>query len=239
MPANQHNGGGFLTYKEMRCVAQEIFKYEQRMRRIRTSAMIGGSILLIFVVLLGGGVVIFGMVADTEVREDGRQSALVKRDSNRVIATSESTEDFDGSDLVDYQRNGVDANGDPDGEWILNDSRVAMIKTISWKEGEVGNETTIVHHVADITRYDGQNTSVDITTKVGHKIIIWDSDGVDRFDVMIRRWNVDMQDWETNDYQEVVPDGDEDDLGRGRVVVSVDRPRLDPAPRPVALDNYF
>mmetsp|Transcript_101646 Transcript_101646/g.303295 ORF Transcript_101646/g.303295 Transcript_101646/m.303295 type:complete len:242 (-) Transcript_101646:106-831(-) len=241
MPANNNNdgNGGVLTYREMRAVAQDIFTYERKMRNIRTLAMIGGAVLVIFLVLLGGGVVIFGLASDTEVKHDGSQEALVKKNSDTVISTAESKESMDAAELVDYQRNEVDARGDPDGDWILNASRIAMIKTVSWKEGDPGNETTYVQHVADITRHDGQNTSVEITTKAGHKMIIWDSDGQDNFNVMIRRWSIETQDWETSDYVEVLPEGDEDPSGRGRVVVTLDRPRLTSAPRTVNMEDYF
>jgi len=170
----------------------------------------------------------------TEIKEDGAQLAMVsKKDTSKVVATAQSLEDIDGSDLVDYGRYDVDANGDPDGEWNLSDERIALIRTISWKDGQ----RMEVHHVAEIVRFDGTDARVEITTKAGHVITIWDKDGVDNFDVVIRRF-----DRNTNSFgpdEDVNPMGDENDSGRGRILVSLNRPVLADRPRPINIDDFF
>lgn len=222
-----------LTYKEMRAVAQEIFKYEANMRKIRTGAMLCGGLLITLVVTLGGVLLILQFTVDTDVDCGGKQCAWVKRGTKKVIQTTESLEDLDASDLTDYERDQTDANGDEDGEWVLSDAKLSMIRTISWRE----NDTMYVQHVAEIRRVNGQDTRVEITTKAGHKMTIWDNDGVDNFNVMISRY-----DQETNTYgpeTEVLPDGDEGDLGRGRVMVSLKRPDLSYKVRDVKMEEYF
>ena len=37
--------------------------------------------------------------------------AMVKKDTDKVVATTQSMEDLDASDLVDYGRGGKDADG--------------------------------------------------------------------------------------------------------------------------------
>lgn len=235
--------GETLTYKEMRAVAQEIFNYEKKMRKIRTIAMIAGGLLMTTILVLAGTVLIFQMTADTEVQEAGGQSALVKKGTNRVVATTESVEDVDGADLVDYAKNRVDAEGDPDGDWLLSDSRIAMIRSISWKECDDANSggppcTTYVEHVAEIRRIDGTNASVEVTCKAGHKITIWDHDSTDNFNVLIKRWNRVSNTFDAE--EEINAEGDEDG-GRGRIMVSLKKPMLvdPPGGRTIKMDDYF
>jgi len=221
-----------VTYGEMRMVAQEIHRLEKQARRIRFGALICVGLLV--------GTVIFGAVIallvsafkQTDVKEDGAQLALVKKDTQKVVATTQSLEDIDGSDLIDYARTRVDANGEADGPWVLSDERISQIRTISWRAGGV----TEVHQVAEITRQDGTDAKVIITTKAGHVITIWDNTGGDNFDVMMKRW-----DRNTHTFGpefEVNADGDEAD-GRGRVLVSLSRPRLEARPRAINVDNFW
>jgi hypothetical protein len=225
--------GGTVSYAEMRMVAQEIHRLETQARRIRTCA-------LIFVGLLVGTAVFAGVIAllvsaftQTEIKEDGAQLAMVKKDTNKVVATSQSLEDIDGSDLLDYARVGTDAAGDPDGEWVLADARIALIRTISWKAGQ----KTEVHHVGEIVRHDGKDARVEITTKAGHIITIWDQDGVDNFDIVIKRYDPSTKSYLPD--EDVNPNGDENNSGRGRVLVSLSRPTLEARPRPINVDDFW
>jgi len=226
--------GGTVTYAEMRMVAQEIHRLERQARQIRTAALVCVGLLVGTAVFAGVIALLVSAFTQTEIKEDGAQLAMVsKKDTSKVVATAQSLEDIDGSDLVDYGRYDVDANGDPDGEWNLSDERIALIRTISWKDGQ----RMEVHHVAEIVRFDGTDARVEITTKAGHVITIWDKDGVDNFDVVIRRF-----DRNTNSFgpdEDVNPMGDENDSGRGRILVSLNRPVLADRPRPINIDDFF
>lgn len=227
-----------VTYGEMRMVAQEIHRLEKQARRIRFGALICIGLLV--------GTVIFGAVIallvsafkQTDVKEDGAQLALVKKDTQKVVATTQSLEDIDGSDLVDYARTRVDANGDPDGAWVLSDERISQIRTISWRAADpaTGAKVTEVHQVAEIMRQNGKDTAVKITTKAGHVITIWDNTGGDNFDVMMKRWDAATKTFGPE--FEVNADGDEAD-GRGRVLVSLTRPSLEARPRAINVDNFW
>jgi len=225
----------YVTYDELRDVAQQIFNIQKKQRMIRTCAMISiGAIVGTFVVF-GGCYVLFTAVTETQLKETSgnHQLALVQKDTDKVIATTECTEDVDGADLLDYQRTEVDADGYPDGEWILPSNRLSMIRTLSWYE----NDTMVVQHVSEIIRYDGNNTHLHITTKAGHQIQIWDSDGEDDFSVMMRRYE-----FETNTFTawtEINADGDQDARGRGRVVASLRRPTLTQKAPQIVLSDYI
>lgn len=227
--------GGSVTYAEMRMVAQEIHRLEKQARRIRTGALICIGLLVGTAVFAGVIALLVSAFTETEIEEDGAQLAMVKKDTNKVVATTQSLEDLDGSDLVDYSRGQwTDTNGDPDGEWILTDERIARIRTISWKDGP----TMEVHHIAEIVRHDGQDTRVEMITKAGHKITIWDQfPNDDNFDVEIQRYD------RTNNVlgpvEDVNPMGDENDSGRGRILVSLTRPVLESRPRPINIDDFF
>jgi hypothetical protein len=223
---------GSVTYGEMRLVAQEIHRLEKQAQRIRTAA-------LIFVGLLVGTAVFAGVIAmlvsaftQTEIKDDGGQMAMVKKNTDKVVATSQSLEDIDGSDLVDYLRTGVDAEGKADGEWQLTDERIALIRSISWKAGQKME----VHYISEIVRHDGKDVRVELTTKAGHKITIWDSDGVDNFDVMMKRYDRISKTYMAE--EEINANGDEAD-GRGRILVSLDRPTLIAKPRPINVDDFW
>jgi len=225
--------GGTVTYAEMRMVAQEIHRLEQQARRIRTGALICVGLLVGTAVFAGVIALLVSAFTETEIKEDGAQLAMVKKDTNKVVATSQSLEDVDGSDLVDYARNLKDANGEPDGEYTLSDERIALIRTISWKAGQKME----VHHVSEIVRHDGKDVRVEITTKAGHKITIWDKDGVDNYDVVINRYDRVQQKLLPD--EDVNPNGDENDSGRGRVLVSLNRPVLAARPRPINVDDFW
>jgi hypothetical protein len=230
------NDKGELTYKEMRAVAQEIFAIERKQRKMRTAALVVSGLLLGTIAFLLCMVLIYGLVSETEVKDDHNQLALVKKGSNQVVATTESVEDLDGADLVDYDRSGKDANGTADGNWLLSESQIAMIRTISWREADVMN----VHHIAGITRYDGQDARVEMTTKAGHEIVVWDSDGVDNFNVKLKRWNPDNNAFDPEVEVNAEGDFDNDPNGRGRVVVSLRRPTLDKSGSgAVSTPDYF
>lgn len=225
--------GGAVTYSEMRMVAQEIHRLEQQARRIRTGALICIGLLVGTAVFAGVISLLVTAFTETEIKEDGGQIAMVKKDTNKVVATSQSLEDIDGSDLVDYGRTGKDAQGLPDGEWTLTDERIALIRTISWKAGQKME----VHHVSEVVRHNGNDTRVEISTKAGHKIVIWDQDGTDNFDVTIRR--MDRVTGKLMPVEDVNPNGDENNSGRGRVLVSLNRPVLAPRPRPINVDDFW
>jgi len=225
--------GGSVSYAEMRMVAQEIHRLERQARRIRTGALVFTGLLVGTAIFAGIIALLVSAFQDTEIKEDGSQMAMVKKDTDKVVATTQSMEDMDASDLVDYGRSGKDADGDPDGEWTLTDERISMIRSLSWKEGQ----RLEVHHVAEIVRVDGKHTRVEITTKAGHRITIWDKDGVDNFDIMMKRF-----DRNTNTFLpevEVNADGDESDTGRGRVLVSLARPVLAPRPRAINIEDFW
>lgn len=222
-----------VTYGEMRMVAQEIHRLEKQARRIRFCALICVG-LLVGTAIFGGVIALLvSAFKQTDVKEDGAQLALVKKDTQKVVATTQSLEDIDGSDLIDYARTRVDANGEADGPWVLSDERISQIRTISWRAGGV----TEVHQVAEITRDDGTEAKVKLTTKAGHEITIWDNTGGDNFDVMMRRWDREKKNWEGPEF-EVNAEGDEAD-GRGRVLVSLSRPRLEARPRAINVDNFW
>lgn len=225
--------GGTVTYAEMRMVAQEIHRLEMQARRIRTGALICIGMLVGTAVFAGVIALLVSAFAETEIKEDGAQLAMVKKDTDQVVATTQSLEDLDGSDLIDYARTGQDAQGIADGEWTLTDERIALIRSISWKDGP----RMEVHHVAEIMRHDGQDAHVLITTKAGHKITIWDQDGVDNFDVEIQRY--DRANKVLGPKEDVNPQGDEGDSGRGRILVSLSRPVLAARPRAVNVDDFF
>lgn len=224
--------GGTVSYAEMRMVAQEIHRLERQARRIRTGALVFTGLLVGTAIFAGIIALLVSAFTDTEIKEDGAQMAMVKKDTDKVVATTQSLEDLDASDLVDYSRSGTDAEGAPDGEWTLTDERISLIRTLSWKEGQ----RLEVHHVAEIVRHDGKNTAVEITTKAGHKITIWDKDGVDNFDIMIKRYDRNTNTFLTE--VEVNADGDEVD-GRGRVLVSLTRPVLAARPRAINVDDFW
>jgi len=225
----------YVTYDELRDVAQQIFNIQKKQRFIRTCAMISIGVLVGVLLVFGGCCILLSAVHETQVKETSgsHQLALVQKDTDKVIATTECTEDIDGSDLLDYQRNNIDAHGDPDGEWVLPSNRLSMIRSVSWYE----NSTMVVQHVSEIVRHDGNDTRVEITTKAGHQIFIWDSDGVDNFNVMMRR-----HEFETNSFSpwvEVNAEGDQDDRGRGRVVASLKRKTLTKQAQTISLSEYF
>jgi len=232
MPSN----AGTVTYAEMRMVAQEIHRLEKQARRIRTCALISIGLLVGSAVFAGVAALLVSAFTETEIKDTdgGSELKMVKKDTKNVVATTQSLEDIDGSDLIDYARTRKDANGDDDGEWILSDERIALIRSVSWKDGK----NLEVHHVAEIVRHDGKDAHVKLTTKAGHKITIWPQDGVDNFDVQIERY-----DWEKNPplqpAEDVNPMGDENDSGRGRILVSLSRPVLEERPRPIKVDDFF
>lgn len=218
--------GQTLTYDEVRAVAQEIYRIERKMRWIRTGVCVA-SLLLALTVTLGFVMVfVFRAVEQTEVRQDRPNTplALVEAGTDNVIRTAESLEDVDASQLIDYDS----AAGD-EGEWNLSDERLAMIRTISWKN----REEMHVHHVAEVTRYDGQDARVVITTKANHKIRI----NVTDFDVEIMMFDPDRNTWDPP--VEVSPEGADDDAGRGRVLVSLRRPSMGSNLPPIDIQNYF
>jgi len=227
-------GSGTVSYAEMRMVAQEIHKLERQARRIRTIALVVVGLLVGTAIFAGIIALLVSAFQDTEIKEDGSQMAMVKKDTDKVVATTQSLEDIDASDLVDYGRSSTDGTGSPDGPWTLTDERISLIRTLSWKEGQ----RLEVHHVAEVVRHDGLDTRVEITTKAGHKITIWDSDATDNFNIMIKRY-----DRNTKSYlpeQEVNANGDEDGTGgRGRVLVSLNRPVLEPRPRAINIDDFW
>lgn len=233
------NAGGTVTYNEMRMVAQEIHRLEKQARRIRTGALVCIGLLVGTAVFAGVIVLLVSAFTETEIKDDNGQLAMVKKETNKVVATTQSLEDLDGSDLVDYNRDGKDANGEADGEWTLTDERIALIRTISWKDGQKME----VHHVAEIVRHDGTDTRVEITTKAGHQITIWDSDLLsgktagDNFDVKIKRFDRDTRQFGPE--EEVNAQGDENDSGRGRILISMSRPTLEARPRPINVDDFF
>lgn len=230
--------GGTVTYAEMRMVAQEIHRLEKQARRIRTGALVFTGLIVGTAIFAGVIALLVSAFQDTEIKDDGgSQMAMVKKDTDQVIATTQSLEDLDASDLVDYARNEKDAEGLPDGEWTLSDERISLIRSLSWKSGQKME----VHHVAEITRYNGKDTRVEITTKAGHKITIWDSEklsgvGSDNFDIKIRRKHLNGT---MAPEEEINADGDENDTGRGRVLVSLNRPVLAPRPRAVNVDDFW
>jgi len=226
-------GEGTVTYAEMRMVAQEIHRLEMQARRIRTAALVAIGLLVGTAVFAGVIALLVSAFTETEIKDDGGQMAMVKKDTDKVVATTQSLEDLDGSDLIDYARSGKDANGEADGEWTLTDERIALIRTISWKDGP----KLEVHHVAEIVRHDGNDARVDITTKAGHKITVWDQDGVDNFDVVIQRYDQALK--KLGPKEDVNPQGDENDSGRGRILISLNRPVLAPRPRPINIDDFF
>jgi len=236
--------GQKVSYAEMRMVAQEIHRLEKQARRIRTIALVSSGLFLGTAVFAGVIFLLVKAFAETEVKREDGTATLVKKDTTDVVQTTQSLEDRDGSSLLDYARNTLDANGDPDGDWKLTDEQISRIRTISWKAGQVME----VHHVAEIVRYDGTDTRVEITTKANHKITIWNNDCLgqnnvpisgctaDKFDVMIRRY-----DRTTNTYaaeEEVNANGDEGTEGKGRVVVSLERPKVE-AKETINLDDYL
>jgi len=231
--------GESLNYKEMRAVAQEIFILERKSRRIRAFGLICSSLVLGSLVLLGAMALLYQGMKETEVQDDGHSNlVLTKKGSQDIIATTQSLEDLDGSDLVDYARTGSDTNGEPDGEWTLSDAKLSRIRTISWRE----DDTTYIHHVASIVRYNGKDTRVELKTKALHMIRIWDdtaddaTGAADNFAIEIKTWNP-----TTNSYSawtEVNADGDEDG-GRGRVLVNLRRSKMDDPIRPINYKDYF
>jgi hypothetical protein len=228
------SAGGTVTYAEMRMVAQEIHRLEKQARRIRTGALVCIGLLVGTAIFAGVIVLLVSAFQETEIKQDEGQLAMVKKDTNKVVATTQSLEDVDGSDLVDYSRGAADNNGDPDGEWTLSDERVALIRSISWKDGPVME----VHHVAEIVRHDGTDTRVEIVTKANHKITIWDQfPGDDNFDVQIQRYSRETNTWAAS--ADVNPQGDENNSGRGRILVSLARPQLETRPRPINVDDFF
>jgi hypothetical protein len=175
---------------------------------------------------------------ETEIKEDGGQLAMVKKDTDKVVATTQSLEDIDGSDLVSYAKTKKLADGTMDGEWTLSDERIALIRTISWKAGPVLE----VHYVSEIVRHDGAQTRVEITTKAGHLITLWDDQGLKpgetKMEVFIKRFNKHTN--KLGAEEEVNPNGDEAGQdGRGRVLVSLSRPTLAARPRPINVDDFF
>lgn len=230
---NSNAAQGKVSYGEMRMVAQEIHRLEAQARRIRTAALVIIGLLVGTAVFAGVIALLVSAFTETQIKQDGGQLAMVKKDSDKVIATTQSTEDLDISDMVDYGRDKTDSNGEADGEWTLTEERIARIRTISWKAGQ----TMEVHHIAEIVRHDGTNTRVEMTTKAGHKIVVWDNTGGDNFDVMITRF-----DRSTNQYlpeEEINANGDESNTGRGRVLVSLTRPVLEARPRGINVDDYW
>lgn len=227
---------GQVSYAEMRQVAQEIHRLEKQARQIRTGALICVGLLVGTAVFAGVIALLVAAFTETEIREDGGQLAMVKKDTNKVVATTQSLEDIDGSDLVSYAKTKTLADGTKDGEWTLSDERIALIRTISWKAGPVLE----VHYVSEIVRHDGNQTRVEITTKAGHVITLYDDQGLKagetKNEVFIKRFNK-----RNNSFgvlEEVNPNGDEKD-GLGRVLVSLNRPTLAARPRPINVDDFF
>jgi hypothetical protein len=232
-----------VTYGEMRLVALELNRLEVRGKRIRTCAMIIIGFISVTALFAGGIAVLVSAFKKTEVRDQPSGLILTKKETQKIIATSQSTEDIDGSDLIDYGRNLIDDNGDPDGAWTLSNDRIALIRSLSWRSDDTdpsspsyGQKKTEVHHVAEIERHDGPQAHVKIVTKAKHIIKIWDNTGGDNFDVKIFRYNR-----ATGGYfpeEEISANGDEAD-GRGRVLVSLSRPRLQTRPRAINADDYW
>jgi hypothetical protein len=229
---------GTVSYAEMRQVAQEIHRLEKQARQIRTGALVCVGLLVGTAVFAGVIALLVAAFTETEIKEDGGQLAMVKKDTDKVVATTQSLEDIDGSDLVSYAKTKKLADGTMDGEWTLSDERIALIRTISWKAGPVLE----VHYVSEIVRHDGAQTRVEITTKAGHLITLWDDQGLKpgetKNEVFIKRFNK-----HTNKFgpeEEVNPNGDEAGQdGRGRVLVSLSRPTLAARPRPINVDDFF
>jgi hypothetical protein len=229
-----------VSYAEMRMVAQEIHRLNQTQRRIRTAGMVFTGLLVGTALFAGVITLLYSAFTETEISSDDQQLAMVKKGTNKVVATTASLEDVDASDLVDYGRTGKDASGNPDGDWALDDERISRIRSLSWKNGP----TLEVHHVAEIVRHDGKDARVEITTKAQHRITIWDSDGVDNFDIKMKRYNPSTKKYDAE--IEVNADGDESQVeegrgttGRGRVLVSLHRPVLEARPRAINIDDFW
>lgn len=227
---------GQVSYAEMRQVAQEIHRLEKQARQIRTGALICVGLLVGTAVFAGVIALLVAAFTETEIKEDGGQLAMVKKDTNKVVATTQSLEDIDGSDLVSYAKTKKLADGTMDGEWTLSDERIALIRTVSWKAGPVLE----VHYVSEIVRHDGNQTRVEITTKAGHLITLWDDEGLLKgetpLEVFIKRFNKHNNSFGA--LEEINPNGDEKE-GRGRVLVSLNRPVLAARPRPINVDDFF
>lgn len=229
---------GTVSYAEMRQVAQEIHRLEKQARQIRTGALVCVGLLVGTAVFAGVIALLVAAFTETEIKEDGGQLAMVKKDTDKVVATTQSLEDIDGSDLVSYAKTKPGLNGTMDGEWTLSDERIALIRTISWKAGPVLE----VHYVSEIVRHDGAQCRVEITTKAGHLITIWDDQGLKpgetKMEVFIKRFN--KHNNSLGAEEEVNPNGDEvGQDGRGRVLVSLSRPTLAARPRPINVDDFF
>lgn len=216
-----------LTYDEVRAVAQEIYRIERKMRWIRTGMCVGSLILAVTVTLGFVMVGVFKAVQQTEVRQERDDSplALVAAGTDDVIRTAENLEDVDGSQLIDYDT----ADGD-DGDWNLPDERLGMIRTVAWKVAEEMH----VHHIAEASRFDGTDARVELTTKAGHVIRIY----VEDFDVEIKMFDR-YERRLVGDWIEVVPEGADDDDGRGRVLVSMRRPNMATNMPQIDIQNYF
>lgn len=216
------------TFDQMRGFAREVVMLEQKKSRMRWCAFFVVSAVFGSVLLLVGLVVISGAVGEYEVRADNGKLAMVKKDSDEILATVQSNEDRDGSDLVDYDRT-VEGN---DGPWALPSNMLELVRTLSWWE----DNKMHVQHVAHIQRHGGDDPKVFIITKAGHEIILYDSNGVDTFDLMMRRW--DTSTYTFGPWKEINADGDSDAMGRGRVVINLRRPRMQKS-REIDLKEYF
>jgi hypothetical protein len=224
-----------LSYDEVCAVAHEIYKIEQRVSKIRTGVFIAGSVVvgaIIFIVVLS---VMFASFEQTQVQEDKVSStpgdkrtelSLVSKESTeKILKTAESLEDTDASNLIAYEWTSNDTNGDPEGEWIFDDAKLSMIRTISWKEGQEMH----VHHIAEVRRQDGDDCHVNLTTKAKHIIRIWDSAksenaSEDNYNIEILQWfpNGNSGFGGYGEWTEVLPDSDEDGQhGSGRALISM------------------
>jgi hypothetical protein len=221
-----------VTYAEMRLVAQEIHRLEKQARRIRFAALICIGLLVGTAVFAGVIALLVSAFKETDVKKDGPQLALVKKNTDKVIATTQSLEDLDACDLIRYLPETKDAQGYPDGNWVLPDDRIGLVRAVSWR----ANNKTEVHHVAEIQRHDGIDARVEMVTKAGHKITVWDDTDADNFNVEIERY--DRVNKKLGPKEEVNAEGDEDG-GCGRMLVSLTRPQLLPRPRPINVDAFW
>lgn len=217
-----------LTYEEARDVARQVVMMEQKKERVRGLKMVVFAILMGYLMFVLGFAWLVIAEGKFDLRSDNGQLALLNKRSDELVRTAESMEDRDASDLVDYDRMVEGA----DGAWVLPAMKMELVRTVSWWE----DNKMHVQHVASIARHGGTKPRVEIVTKAGHEMIIWDSNDEHAFNIMIRRWNGEKNSFDA--WAEVNAEGDSDEMGRGRVVVSLRRPRLEPT-KEVNLDEYF
>lgn len=224
-----------FTFSEMRLLAKSVLDHQRQYRQLKHARIIGFIFLvLLFVVavIAAAGAYSFTKTTSVKAKGEGGQATLIQKSGKRVVSTAESAEDMDVSMLIDYNRDEKDSNGDPDGEWLLPDARLGMVRSLIWQE----EGQTHIQRVSQISRINGKDAHVMIVTKAGHEMRIWDSDGTDNFNVEIRR-----RDPETgtfSDWTEVLPEGDDDERGSGRVLVSMRRPSTRNDAKEVALADY-